>query len=93
MTPERCVWVFNGTGGQFPGGIFSTRDGAEAWIRARHLTGVLTAYPLDEGCFDWAHRVGAVTGRARDRGDDPSFVGSFSSAVQEHYHYENGAPA
>jgi len=52
---------------------------------------VLTAYPVDEGCFDWAHRVGAVTGRACDRGDDAVFVGSFASAVQDHDHYTNGS--
>ena len=91
MRPEPCVWVFNGEGGQFPGGVFSTRERAEAWVRARRLSGVLTAYPLDEGCFDWALRAGAVTGRARERGGDAAFVGSFSSAVQEHYHYEDGA--
>ena len=93
MTPDPCVWVFHGAGRQVSGGVFSSRERAEAWIQARRLTGVLTAYPLDEGCFDWALRVGAVTGRARERGDDPAFVGGFASAVQEHYHYEDGAPA
>lgn len=90
MRPERHVWVFSGTTGHLPGGVFSTRELAEAWIRTHRLSATLTAYPLDEGCFDWALRVGAVTGRARERGDDPAFVSSFSSAVQEHYHYEDG---
>ena len=71
---------------------FTSREEAEKWIRARRLSGVLTAYPLDEGCFDWAVRHRLVTGRARDRGHDPSFVGSFSSATQEHFHYEHGEP-
>jgi hypothetical protein len=31
-----------------------------------------------------------VTGKAKRRGDDPEFVGSFSSAAQEHVHYEEG---
>lgn len=65
MIPEKHVWVFNGQGGQFPGGVFSSRKLAEAWIRFRWLTGVLTAYPLDEGCFDWALRQDLITGRAR----------------------------
>ena len=90
MLPERHVWIFNGVGGQFPGGAFTSRELAEQWIRARRLSGTLTAYPLDEDCFDWALRVGAITGRARTRGNEPVFVGSFSSAVQEHYHYEDG---
>lgn len=90
MLPEHPVWIFVGSGARFPGGAFSSRERAEEWIAARRLTGVLTAYPLDEGCFDWAHRVGAVTGRARERGDEPTFVGGFTSAVQEHYHYVDG---
>lgn len=92
MVPEKHVWVFNGTG-RFPGGVFTSRELAETWIRARKLTGVLTAYPLDEGCFEWALRTGAVTGRARERGDDSTFVASFSSAAQEHVHYSNGTPS
>jgi len=90
MTPDPCVWVFNGETGRFPGGVFSTRERAEAWILSRKLSGTLTAYPLDEGSFDWAQRVGAVTGRARDRGDEAKFVAPFSSAGQEHYHYIDG---
>lgn len=90
MLPDPHVWIFVGEHGAHPGGAFTTRERAEAWIRARRLSGVLTAYPLDEGNFDWAHRTGAVTGRARDRGDDPRFVGNFVTAVQEHYHYADG---
>ena len=93
MLPERPVWIFVGTGARFPGGAFASRERAEAWIAERRLSGVLTAYPLDEGCFDWALRVGAVTGRARERGGEPDFVGGFASAVQEHYHYEGGRRA
>jgi hypothetical protein len=54
---------------------------------------MLTAYPLDEGAFDWALRVGAVTGRARERGNESQVVGGFTSAVQEHYHYDDGKAA
>jgi hypothetical protein len=93
MTPERHVWVFSGEGGHFPGGVFSSRERAEEWIRSRKLSGVLTAYPLDEGCFDWALRQDLVTGRARERGGDSAFVGSFSSASQDHFHYQDGQAA
>ena len=93
MLPAKHVWVFVGEGGPSPGGVFSSRANAEAWIRARKLSGTLTAYPVDEGVFDWALRTGAVTGRARERGDEPPFVGSFTSAVQEHFHYVDGVEA
>ena len=89
MLPEPHVWVFNGSYGS-PGGVFSTRERAEAWITERRLSGVLTAYPVDEGVFDWALRTGVLTGRARTRGDEPEFVASFSSVHQDHYHYVNG---
>lgn len=90
MLPERYVWVFNGNGAQFPSGVFSTLERAEAWIAQHRLSGVLTAFPIDEGAFHWALRVGAVTGRARERASDSSFVGSFSSALQDHHHFVDG---
>ena len=82
------VWVFNG-GGQFPAGVFSARDRAEAWIAARRLTGTLTRYPVDVGVYAWAVGRGAFPPRRPDQ-SDPEFIGRFSSASQEHYHYEAG---
>jgi hypothetical protein len=91
-TATQQVWVFNGEGARFPAGVFSSRERAEAWIRARKLSGILTAYPLDEGCFDWALREGLVTGRARERGNDAAFVDAFSCAAQDHAHFCDGSP-
>lgn len=91
MLPEKHVWIFTLDTGGFPGGVFTTRELAEAWIRERRLSGTLTAYPVDEGCYDWAMRHRLVTGRAKDRGGEPAFVASFSSAAQEHFHYTDGA--
>jgi hypothetical protein len=90
MMAGMWVWIFNGDVGRFAGGVFGSRERAEDWIRERRLSGVLTAYPLDEGCFDWARRNKLITGRAKERGDDPDFVGSFTTASQEHYHYKDG---
>ena len=93
--PEPNVWVFTG-GRQFPGGIFTTIERAESWIKQHSLSGVLTAYPVDEGCFDWAVRVGATNLSAEQfatKGRDPAFIGGFSTASQEHFHYENGVRA
>jgi hypothetical protein len=56
----------------------------------RRLTGVLTTFPVDEGCYDWAMRLRLVTDRAKERGGDATFVASFSSAVLEHFHYTDG---
>lgn len=93
MQPATFVWVFNGIGGYFPGGVFAELAAAEAWIAANRLTGILTAYPLNEGCLDWAIRSNCVNMKPEKlaaRRNDPQFVGSFSTAGQEHYHYENG---
>lgn len=94
MLPAKHVWIFNGSGSRrFPGGVFSTLEKAEQWIVKNRLTGVLTAYPLDEGCLDWAVAHNC-TGLSKDKWpsklSDPEFIGSFSTASQEHFHYEAG---
>jgi hypothetical protein len=88
--PEKHVWIFARDARSAPGGVFTTREAAELWIREHHLTGVLTALPLDEGCYDWAMRLKLVTGCATERGGESAFVASFSSAAQEHHHYTDG---
>jgi len=81
------VWIFNGEGSRFPGGAFL--DKAEAWIRVNKLTGMLTLYPLNEGAYDWAVRNNFFTPQ-NEKEKSPGFMGSFTSAGQEHYHYLNG---
>jgi hypothetical protein len=91
MLPDRHVWVFNSGERGFPGGVFTDRTFAEAWIAKHRLTGVLTAYPLDEGCYDFAVRNGLLSSRALEQNrDNPSFIGAFSSASLDHDHYEDG---
>jgi hypothetical protein len=85
------VWVFNGGGG-FPAAVFTTRELAEAWIAGHRLTGVLTKYPLDVGVYEWAISVGAFKPKRPDQ-SEPRFIGRFSSASMEHYHYTDGAHA
>src|SRR5258708_663506 len=43
------VWIFSGANRHFPGGVFTNRDVAEAWIGGNRLTGTLTLYPVDVG--------------------------------------------
>ena len=92
MLPEQHIGIFSLNAKSPPGGAFSSRAAAESWIRARRLSGILTAFPLDEGSYDWAMRMDFVTGRAREQGDDPKFVATFSSACQDHFHYVEGEP-
>ena len=82
------VWVFNG-GGAFPSAVFTSRDRGEAWIALHKLTGALTRYPLDVGVYEWAIGLGAFKPKQSHQ-SEPKFIGRFSSASLEHYHYEAG---
>jgi hypothetical protein len=89
MSDKSFVWVFNGTGGRFPSGVFSSVQTAELWIARHALTGVLTAYPIDIGVYDWATSSGVFTPK-RPEHSSSAFVGTFTSARQEHMHFEGG---
>jgi hypothetical protein len=83
------MWIFMGEGARHPSGVFTERETAERWIGAYQLSGVLTAYPVDVGAYDWAIDAGHL--RPKEPGDARSqFVGRFSSAYLEHYHYDGG---
>jgi hypothetical protein len=86
------IWIFNGPKSQFPSGVFTEREIAESWIRQHSLSGTLTAYPVNIGTYDWAVSLGHFTPK-RDDQRRPEFIESFSSATQEHYHYEHGNAA
>jgi hypothetical protein len=90
------VWLFSGRPGVFPGGVFSSVDAAERWIAHNALSGVLTAYPLDQGCFDWAvanQCTGLSAEKLQIKSSDPAFIAGFTTAAQDHFHYENGVRA
>ena len=87
---SKVLWVFNGAGGRFPAGVFTAKELAERWIATHRLSGTLTAYPLDVGAYDWAVEAGLFTPK-RDEHSSPEFIGTFTSASQEHFHYENGS--
>jgi hypothetical protein len=86
------VWIFVGGGAQFPSGAFRSVESAEMAIAKHRLTGVLTKYPLDTLIYDLAAANQHFTVK-NDSQRTPEFIGRFSSASQEHRHYENGAPA
>jgi hypothetical protein len=86
------VWVFNGNKGNFPGGVFSKKEIADAWIGKYRLSGTLTKYPVDEGVYDWSLANGSFKIKKEDQ-TKPEFIQRFSSASQEHYHYIDGKQA
>ncbi|HEY8601598.1 MAG TPA: hypothetical protein VIL85_24440 [Thermomicrobiales bacterium] len=89
---DTSVWVFSGASNDrfsFPGGVFTDRVIAEEWIERHKLTGTLTRYPLNIGVYDWAVARGWFT-PMRPQHTSAEFIGTFSSATQEHYHYHRG---
>jgi len=85
---QDVIWVFNGNHHKFPSGVFTDKQLAEDWIEKNKLTGTLTAYPINQGVYDWAIEKGYFKPK-RDDQKTPSFIANFSSASQEHEHYEN----
>jgi hypothetical protein len=91
------IYVFNGSTDPprpslaFPGGVFSSREKAETWIAKHRLSGILTAYPLDQGAYDWNIENGFFTPKRNDQ-KTPEFIGRYSSAYTGHWHYEHGSP-
>ncbi len=83
------VWVFNGANGKFPSGVFTKKEHAENWIKKYKLSGLLTLYPLDHGVYDWAIANDFFSIK-KEHEKQPEFIQRFSSASQEHFHYENG---
>ena len=49
----------------------------------------MTAYPIDEGVYDWA-LFNDFFNVKKQAQMEPNFIQQFTSASQEHYHYENG---
>lgn len=84
------VWVFNGSRATFPCAVFTSREIAEAWITRNNVQGTLTKYPLDVGAYDFAIQNGWFTPK-RDDQRSPEFIQRFTSASQEHYHYDSDA--
>jgi hypothetical protein len=84
------VWVFTGPRYSlsytttFPGGVFSSLDVAEEWIKHYALSGTVTLYRLDVGAYDWAIANGTFKPSKPDH-ETSEFIGRFSGG-DIHYH-------
>jgi len=85
----KCVWIFLGEGARHPAAVFSDRVSAEAWIRQSGVSGLLTAYPLNQSVYDWAIERGFFTPKEPYQ-KETRFLAKFSSAHLEHYHFIEG---
>ena len=79
------MWVLN-CGGYFPCGVFDSKEAAEKAIEKYGLTGTLTQYPINMLVYDWAFENGYLN---RNKSEEtPEFVGKYTTAYQDHYHYD-----
>ena len=83
------VWLFNGEMGKFASAVFIELALAEEWIKNNSLTGVLTRYPVNTGVYDWAIKEGLFK-ITKEEHTSAQFIGKFTTAGLEHYHYEKG---
>lgn len=87
---EAYVWIFVDSNRHLPSGVFTELQLAEHWIRSNLLSGILTRYPINISVYDWAITNGYFKVKT-NKHSSPHFIGGFSSAYQEHYHYNQGA--
>jgi hypothetical protein len=83
------IWIFVASNAHFPGGVFISKSEAEYWIKKHSLSGVLTEYPVGIGVFEWALDKGYFKPKP-DKLIDSVFIGRFTTASMQHYHYELG---
>jgi hypothetical protein len=83
------VWIFHGEGSQISSGVFSSIEEAEIFISRYKLSGVLSIYPVGISVYDWAIEKDFFEPK-KEHQKESSFIQSFTTASQEHYHYENG---
>lgn len=86
---EDRVYVFHGESARFCSAVFDDLAKAENWIKEFSLSGMLTVYPLNKSAYEWAIDKKYFTPK-KEHQSSSKFIGSFTSASQEHYHYENG---
>ena len=89
MADDASVWIFSGAGGRFASGVFSEKDAAVNWIEKWKLSGTLTKYPVDVGVYDWAIARGIFDVK-KESERSAEYIQRFTSAGQEHCHFENG---
>jgi hypothetical protein len=86
MKTSNSVWVYNYPSARFPCAVFDTAENAHSWIMKNKISGTLTCYPINMSVYDWAIENQIFTPQKKSH-SERKFIGSFTSASQEHYHY------
>ncbi len=83
------VWIFNGENSRFCSSVFTDLEQAKKWIAVNKLSGILTYYPVNISVYDWAIENKYFIAKD-EKHLSAKFIQGFTSASQEHYHFENG---
>jgi hypothetical protein len=89
-SPRQPSGVFHGDQARFASGVFTPEADGLAWVAKHRLSGILTEYPLGQGCYDWAVRRGRFR-PTRPHHGTPTHIAGFSPS-SDHWHLVDGAP-
>jgi hypothetical protein len=84
------VWIFHGTTARFAAGVFFSEADGLAWAALHELTGILSEYPVGNGCYDLAIAERRFRPTKPHHGT-PEHVAGFSPGLN-HVHLVDGAP-
>ena len=86
------VWVFHGDQAGFAAGVFASQAQALARAARHKVTGILTEYPVGEGCYDFNMRQGRFRPSKPHHGT-AAHVACFSPNLGHvHVHVVDGEP-
>jgi len=91
VSAAQTVWIFHGEEARFASAVFETEREALAWVESHRLSGIVTEYPVGDGCYDIAVERGSFTPSKPHHGT-PEHVAAFSPGWTRHVHVTDGLP-
>lgn len=89
LMSARTVWIFHGDEARHAAAVFDTEADGARWIASHKLTGILTEYPVGDGCYDIAVGEGHFHPTKPHHGT-PSHIAAFSPGWTRHVHFQDG---
>jgi hypothetical protein len=89
---QETVWIFHGERAQFASAVFTSEADALSWASTHRVSGIVTEYPVGDGCYDLAVARGSFTPSKPHHGT-PEHVAAFSPGWTRHIHLMNGRPS
>ncbi len=88
---QNAVWIFHGEDARFASAVFTTEADALSWAARHRVSGIVTEYPVGNGCYDIAVERGSFTPSKPHHGS-ASHVAAFSPGWTRHVHLVDGLP-